>query len=115
MRENHDRPVSRDELVSTVKFALGKAQRFWPKRRMPGDHDRFEPLARAIVDHLELCRMRFLGKWPGNGSRTPDPEDRSPDRRRARDDRDREGPPPESGHDVEAGGRQVSRNGVRPP
>ena len=105
MSENHDRPVSRDELVSTVKFALGKAQRLWPKRRLPGDHDRFEPLARAIVDHLELCRLRCLGKWPGNGSKTPDPEDCAPD------DRGRKGPAPASGHDAEAGGRQVSRNG----
>ena len=81
MSENHDRPVSRDELVFTVEYALQKAQRLWPKRRIPGDHDRFKPLARAIVAEMELSRYRCLGIHPGNGSKTPDPEDCAPDGR----------------------------------
>ena len=63
----HDRPVSRDELVSTVEYALQKKQGLWPKGRLPGHHDRFKPLACAIVDHMELCKYRCVGRMPGRG------------------------------------------------
>ena len=55
MDENYDRPVSRDDLLFTVEMALRKASRFWPKKRVPGDHDRMKPVVAAVVAHLELC------------------------------------------------------------
>ena len=42
MDENYDRPVSRDDLLFTVEMALRKASRFWPKKRVPGDHGPYE-------------------------------------------------------------------------
>ena len=56
-------------------MALRKNQRLWPKRRWPGDHDRFKALASAIVDHLELCGTRFIGQTAGMGPKTPDPSE----------------------------------------
>ena len=40
MERKHTIPVSRDDLVFSVDMALRKAERFWPKKRGPGDHDR---------------------------------------------------------------------------
>ena len=73
MDESYDRPVSRDDLLFTVEMALRKASRFWPKKRVPGDHDRLKPVAEAVVAHLELCGMRCFGRAPGRGHSTPDP------------------------------------------
>ena len=65
MSENHDRPVPRDDLLFDVEMALRKAERFWPKRRRPGDHDRLRPVAEAVVDHLELCGIACFRGPPG--------------------------------------------------
>ena len=73
MDENYDRPVSRGDLLFTVEMALRKAERFWPKKRLPGDHDRLRPVARRVVEHLNLCGMRVFRKPPGPGHSTPDP------------------------------------------
>ena len=73
MDENYDRPVSRDDLLFTVEMALRKASRFWPKKRVPGDHDRLRPVAAAVVAHLELCGMRCFSREPAPGHSTPDP------------------------------------------
>ena len=35
MDENHNRPISRGDLLFTVEFALWKAERFWPKKFRP--------------------------------------------------------------------------------
>ena len=43
-----------------VEMAMRKAERLWPKKRRPGDHDRLRPMALAIVDHIELCGMRVF-------------------------------------------------------
>ena len=73
MDEEHDRPVARDDLLFTVEMALRKAERFWPKKRVPGDHDRLRPVASAVVDHFELCGLRIFPRPPGRGHSTPDP------------------------------------------
>ena len=73
MHENYDRPVSRDDLLFTVEMALRKAEAFWPKKYVPGDHDRLKPAARAVVEHLELCGMRCFAKPPRPPHGTPDP------------------------------------------
>ena len=72
MSEKYDRPVSREDLLFTVEMALRKASKLWPKRHLPGDHDRLKPVAKAVVDHIELCGMRCFGKAPGRGHSTPD-------------------------------------------
>ena len=71
MDDEHDRPVSRGDLLFTVEMALRKASRFWPKKRFPGDHDRLKPAARAVVEYLELCGMRCYRRRPVAGHGTP--------------------------------------------
>ena len=73
MDENYDRPVSRGDLLFTVEMALRKAERFWPKKRVPGDHDRLKPVARRVIEHLELCGIRCFSKAPRPPHSTPDP------------------------------------------
>ena len=73
MDENYTRPITREDLLFTVEMALRKAERLWPKKRLPGDHDRLKPVAAAVVAHMELCGMRCFGKPRGPGHSTPDP------------------------------------------
>ena len=73
MEENYDRPVSRNDLLFTVEMALHKASRLWPRKRVPGDHDRLKPVAAAVVAHLELCSMRCFRRTPAPRHSTPDP------------------------------------------
>ncbi|MYG27712.1 MAG: hypothetical protein F4213_17105 [Boseongicola sp. SB0677_bin_26] len=87
MSERTDRPMSREELVFDVDMALRRNQRLWPKRRRPGDHDRFRMMACAIVDHLEMSGTRFIGQTAVSELKPPDPPDCGPDR-------DREGEEP---------------------
>ena len=68
MEEKYDRPVSRDDLLFTVEMSLLKASRFWPRKRVPGDHDRLKPVAAAVVAHLELCGMRLFPEGAGAAS-----------------------------------------------
>ena len=73
MDENYNCPITRDDLLFTIEMALRKAERLWPKTRRPGDHDRLKPVARKVVEHMELCGMRVLGKPRSPGHRTPGP------------------------------------------
>ena len=79
MNERLDCPVSREELVFVVEMALLKKRKLWPTRRRPGDHDSLKPIARAIVDHIQLCGIRCFGKVPGQG---PSASDLCPELRR---------------------------------
>ena len=49
MDDEYELPVARSDLLFTVEMALRKASRFWPKKHVPGDHDRLKPVARAVV------------------------------------------------------------------
>lgn len=71
MERNHDRPVSRYELVFTVEMALREASRLWPKKRTPGDHDRLRPVAESVVTYLERRGMRCVGREPRNDTFDP--------------------------------------------
>ena len=73
MDAEHDRPVPRDDLLFTVEMALRKAERFWPKKRLPGDHDRLRPVAERVVAHMELCGLRIFPRPRGRSHSTPDP------------------------------------------
>ena len=73
MDDNYTRPVSRDDLLFTVEMALRKASRLWPRKRAPGDHDRFRPAAAAMVDYFELCGLRVFERPKARGHGTPDP------------------------------------------
>ena len=68
-----DIPVSRDDLTFTAHMALCKAERLWPKRRRPCDHDRWKIVADAVVDHIELCGIRCFRRAPELNRTTPDP------------------------------------------
>ena len=84
MDEKYIRPVERGDLLFTVEMALRKAERFWPKKRVPGDHDRLKPVARRVIEHLELCGIRCFAKAPAAPHSTSDPwrapRDRGEDR-----------------------------------
>ena len=71
--DEHRIPVPRDDLKFTVEMALKKARRIWPRKHGPGDHDRFRPVADAIVAHLELCGIHCYRQPPAPGHSTPDP------------------------------------------
>lgn len=73
MTERHASQVSREDLIFTVELALVKARRLWPRKRVPGDHDRLKPIAAAVVDHLELSRIRCIQLPPIEGHSTPEP------------------------------------------
>ena len=79
-------PVPRDDLLFTVEMALRKASRLWPRKHVPGDHDRLKPMAKAIVEHLELCGIRCFSGTPDPSHSTPDPWAGSRERRPAGDD-----------------------------
>ena len=85
MDENYNRPISRGDLLFTIEMALRKAERYWPKKRVPGDHDRLAPVARKVVEHMELCGMKCFGKPLGRGHSTPDPWGASQERGEDRD------------------------------
>ena len=72
MDDNYTRPIPRGDLLFTVEMALRKAERFWPKKRLPGDHDRLRPVAEKVVEHMELCGMRCFGRPRGRGHSTSD-------------------------------------------
>ncbi|MCY3598195.1 MAG: hypothetical protein OXG71_12250 [Rhodospirillales bacterium] len=57
MSQEHDVPVCREDLTFAVKMALHKAEYLWPKRRKPGNHDRLDLVAEAVVEYLDLCGM----------------------------------------------------------
>ena len=73
MPQDHDIPISRDDLTFTVHMALRKAEHLRPKRRRPGDHDRLTLVADAVVDHIELCGIRCFRRAPERGRTTPNP------------------------------------------
>ncbi|MYF88877.1 MAG: hypothetical protein F4186_05680, partial [Boseongicola sp. SB0676_bin_33] len=73
MSEGHASQVLREELVFTVEMALAKASGLWPGKRQPGDHDRLKAIAAAVVEHLEMCRMRRSRLPPIRAHGTPNP------------------------------------------
>ena len=84
MPNDHKIPISRDDLTFTVHMALRKAERLWPKRRKPGDHDRLHPVADAVAAHIGLCGIRCFRRAPERGRTTPDPWGRHAGARGAR-------------------------------
>ena len=73
MDDDHNRPISRRDLLFTIEMALRGAERFWPRKRLPGDHDRLRPVAEKVVEHMELCGMKCFGRPRGPGHGTPGP------------------------------------------
>ena len=64
-------PVPRHEFLFDVEQGLRKVERFWPQKRVPGDHDRLRPAARALVEYLERCGVRCFRKPPHLGHSIP--------------------------------------------
>ncbi len=62
MDDGHSVPIARTELVLAIECSLRESRHLWPKQRLPGDHDRHKPMTRAVVDHLDLCRLRVFRK-----------------------------------------------------
>ncbi len=65
------RPVPRREFLFDVEQALRTAAKLWPRKRVPGDHDRLRPVAQRIVEQLELCGIRCFRKNPPIGHSIP--------------------------------------------
>ena len=100
MERKYTCPVSREDLQFSVEMGLRKARRLWPKKHVPGDHDRLRPVAQAVVEHLELCGLRFFRRPPGPGHSTPDPwgaPRKSGDEDRAGGEGDRKAPARDKG------------------
>lgn len=84
--EDESRPVPRDELEWDVEQALRKARKLLPRKREPGVFNPYRAAARAVVEHLERCRIvcsrkpplpmhgvpRGLAGGDGNGSEAQD-------------------------------------------
>ncbi len=64
-------PLPRHELVFDIEQALRKARPRWPRKRVYGDDHPLRPVAEAIVEHLELCRIRFFRRPPRRLHGTP--------------------------------------------
>ena len=64
------RPVPRHEFAFDIEQAVSKARRLWPRGRAGADALR--PVARAVAEHLELCRIRCFRKCPPPGHGTPE-------------------------------------------
>ena len=62
--EDESRPVPRDELEWDVEQALWKARKLLPRKREPGVFNPYRAAARAVVEHLERCRIVCLRKPP---------------------------------------------------
>ena len=56
------RPVPRREFLFDVEQALRNAAKLWPRKHVPGDHDRLRPVANAVVEYLALCGIRCFRK-----------------------------------------------------
>ena len=72
MLQHDNRPAPRDTVLFDIEMALRKGEKLWPKRYRPGDHDRLKPMATAILEHLELCGLRFFRKPPRRWHSTSD-------------------------------------------
>ena len=72
MQAEDPRPTPRDTVLFDIEMALMKEEKTWPRRYKPGDHDRFKPLAKGILEHLELSGIRFYRKPPAPKHSTPD-------------------------------------------
>ena len=74
------RPVPRREFLFNVEFALSKAARLWPRKRVYGEDNPYRPVAQRLVEHLELCGIRmFRKKQPIGHSIPPGPRPSSED------------------------------------
>ena len=66
---NDLRVVEKDDLLFDVERALDKAACLLPRKRRPGEHNPYRMAAREVVEHLELCGLRFFrgpsGRWQG--------------------------------------------------
>lgn len=67
-----ERRLSRDELRFHVEQALRKGRKLWPRKRVPGDVDRYRPLAEEIAAHLALCGVRCVQGPPSPPPSTPE-------------------------------------------
>ena len=70
MDDDH-RPVPRHERLFDVEQALRKARKLWPRKHVPGDYNPFIPVAAAIVEHLESCRISCFRRSPGERHAIP--------------------------------------------
>ena len=73
MHSQDNRPAPYDEVFFDIEMGLRMEETLWPKRYRPGDHNRLRPMARAILEHLEVCGLRFFRNPPAPRHSTPDP------------------------------------------
>ncbi len=71
--DDGDRPAGREEVLFDIEMALAGNARLWPVRRVPGGHNPHRWMAAAVLEHLELCGLRFRRRSPGERHRTPPP------------------------------------------
>jgi hypothetical protein len=64
-------PLPRDELISTIAYAIGRNTRLLPPKGAHLSIEASRSLAEAIVKHLELCRLDIRKPTPRRGHSTP--------------------------------------------
>jgi hypothetical protein len=63
-------PVDKEELVFSVAYALSRAHSLWPKN-MPHERTQaLKPIARRVLDQLELCGVRWSRKKRAKGHKS---------------------------------------------
>ena len=65
------RPVPRREILFNVEFALSKAARLWPRKRVYGEDNPYRLVAQRVIEHLERCGIRMFRKPPTIGHSIP--------------------------------------------
>ena len=65
------RPVPRRDVVFDVEQGLQEARKLWPRERVYGDYNPLRSVAEAVIEHLELCQIRFFRPPPDRGHGTP--------------------------------------------
>ena len=53
-------PVPRREFLFDMEFALSKAARLWPRKRVYGEDNPYRLVAQRVIEQLELCGIRVF-------------------------------------------------------
>jgi hypothetical protein len=63
-------PVTREELISSIAYAIGCNLRLLPNKREHLAVEASRALAEAVVRYLELCKLEIRRPPPGRGHST---------------------------------------------
>ena len=76
-------PVPKEDLEFDIEQALREARRLWPRKHEWGDYNPYRPIARAVAEHLVLCRIQCFREpapWHNCPPTPMDPDEQEPRR-----------------------------------